>query len=60
MLAAQRDHYLPLKVIKDQLDAIDRGLEPGDPEARLPRSHGGRRRPVTARISRADHRRQSG
>ena len=28
VLAAQRDHYLPLKVIKDQLDALDRGLEP--------------------------------
>jgi DNA-binding transcriptional MerR regulator len=38
VLAAQRDHYLPLRVIKDQLDAIDRGLEPASPEARLPRS----------------------
>jgi DNA-binding transcriptional MerR regulator len=38
VLAAQRDHYLPLKIIKDQLDAIDRGLEPATPEARLPRS----------------------
>ncbi len=38
VLAAQRDHYLPLKVIKDQLEAIDRGLEPGTPEARLPSS----------------------
>ena len=38
VLAAQRDQYLPLKVIKDQLDAIDRGLEPASPEARLPRS----------------------
>ena len=28
VLAAQRDHYLPLRVIKDHLDAIDRGLEP--------------------------------
>jgi len=28
VLAAQRDHYLPLKVIKDHLDALDRGLEP--------------------------------
>ncbi|GAB3574762.1 MerR family transcriptional regulator [Amycolatopsis endophytica] len=26
VLAAQRDHYLPLKVIKEQLDAADRGL----------------------------------
>ena len=28
VLAAQRDQYLPLRVIKDHLDAIDRGLEP--------------------------------
>ena len=28
VLEAQRDHYLPLRVIKDQLDAIDRGLVP--------------------------------
>ncbi len=28
VLAAQRDHYLPLKVIRVHLDAIDRGLEP--------------------------------
>ena len=28
VLTAQRDQYLPLKVIKDNLDAIDRGLEP--------------------------------
>lgn len=38
VLGAQRDQYLPLRVIKDQLDAIDRGLEPGSPQARLPRS----------------------
>jgi DNA-binding transcriptional MerR regulator len=25
VLTAQRDHYLPLKVIKEQLDALDRG-----------------------------------
>ncbi len=36
VLAAQRDQYLPLKVIKDHLDAIDRGLEPARPEARMP------------------------
>jgi DNA-binding transcriptional MerR regulator len=31
VLTAQRDHYLPLRVIKDQLDALDRGepLPPG-------------------------------
>jgi hypothetical protein len=28
VLAAQRDQYLPLRVIKDQLEALDRGLEP--------------------------------
>jgi DNA-binding transcriptional MerR regulator len=28
VLSQQRDHYLPLKVIKDQLAAIDRGLVP--------------------------------
>lgn len=28
VLLAQRDQYLPLKVIKDNLDALDRGLEP--------------------------------
>lgn len=36
VLSAQRDQYLPLKVIKENLDAIDRGLEPAIPEARLP------------------------
>jgi DNA-binding transcriptional MerR regulator len=30
VLAAQRDRYLPLRVIKDHLEAIDRGLEPPD------------------------------
>ncbi len=28
VLSAQRDQYLPLRVIKEHLDAIDRGLEP--------------------------------
>lgn len=40
VLSAQRDHYLPLKVIREHLDAMDRGLEPsphaGEP-ARAPR-----------------------
>jgi DNA-binding transcriptional MerR regulator len=36
VLAQQRDHYLPLRVIKDQLDAIDRGLVPAGPGG-LPR-----------------------
>ncbi|WTW92816.1 MerR family transcriptional regulator [Streptomycetaceae bacterium NBC_01309] len=30
VLRVQRDQYLPLKVIKDHLDAIDRGLEPSE------------------------------
>lgn len=30
VLSAQRDQYLPLRVIKEHLDAIDRGLEPSD------------------------------
>lgn len=35
VLAAQRDHYLPLRVIKEQLDAVDRGLElPEHPDGR--------------------------
>ena len=28
VLTVQRDHYLPLRVIREHLDAIDRGLEP--------------------------------
>ncbi len=28
VLLAQRDQYLPLKIIKDNLDAMDRGLQP--------------------------------
>ncbi len=28
VLATQRDHYLPLRVIKEHLSALDRGLEP--------------------------------
>lgn len=28
VLSAQRDHYLPLRVIKENLDALDRGLTP--------------------------------
>ena len=32
----QRDHYLPLKVIGEHLDAIDRGLEPPPIEPVVP------------------------
>jgi DNA-binding transcriptional MerR regulator len=28
ILEVQRDHYLPLRVIKDRLEALDRGMEP--------------------------------
>ena len=28
VLAAQRDHYLPLRVIKEHLDALDSGIDP--------------------------------
>lgn len=37
VLSAQRDHYLPLRVIKDHLEALDRGLEPPAPGHALPR-----------------------
>ena len=37
VLGAQRDHYLPLRVIKDQLDALDRGERlPGDATVAAP------------------------
>ncbi len=36
ILRMQRDHYLPLKVIGEHLDAIDRGLEPPPIEAVVP------------------------
>ena len=36
VLRAQRDHYLPLRVIKEHLDAIDRGLEPPPIEPVVP------------------------
>jgi DNA-binding transcriptional MerR regulator len=39
VLSAQRDHYLPLRVIKAHLEALDRGLEPalpGDAGPRVP------------------------
>jgi DNA-binding transcriptional MerR regulator len=41
VLSAQRDHYLPLRVIKEHLDALDRGLEPpalGGGGPRVPRA----------------------
>lgn len=41
VLAAQRDQYLPLRVIKEHLEAIDRGLQPprgGGSGPRVPRA----------------------
>lgn len=38
VLSQQRDHYLPLRVIKEQLDAIDRGLVPPGTSADSPRT----------------------
>jgi DNA-binding transcriptional MerR regulator len=40
ILTAQRERYLPLKVIKTHLDAIERGLEPADGKEapRVPRA----------------------
>jgi DNA-binding transcriptional MerR regulator len=37
VLTQQRDHYLPLRVIKDQLQAIDRGLTPPGPVGASPK-----------------------
>lgn len=37
VLAAQRDHYLPLRVIREQLAAIDRGEPSGEVTALAPR-----------------------
>lgn len=36
VLGSQRDHYLPLRVIKENLDAMDRGLEPAGDRAQQP------------------------
>lgn len=36
ILRMQRDHYLPLKVIGEHLDAIDRGMEPPPIDAVVP------------------------
>lgn len=37
VLHAQRDRYLPLRVIREHLDALDRGLEPADGAGGAPR-----------------------
>jgi DNA-binding transcriptional MerR regulator len=38
ILAAQRDRYYPLKVIKEHLDALERGLEPPESAGEPPRA----------------------
>ena len=56
VLRMQRDHYLPLKVIGEHLDAIDRGLEPPplDPVGpTVPAGRAGRRRAAQRRVVRA-------
>jgi DNA-binding transcriptional MerR regulator len=37
ILRMQRDHYLPLKVIKEHIEAIDRGLKPENDEIEKPK-----------------------
>ena len=66
VLTAQREHYLPLRVIREHLDAISRGLEPPAPVGRpgLPRAvadrdgyptaEGMRPPPGEVRLSRAE------
>ncbi|MEU9416438.1 MerR family transcriptional regulator [Streptomyces sp. NPDC051000] len=66
ILRLQRDHYMPLKVIREQLDALDRGEQVRIPS---PTAHGdsidpaspaavygevGRERPGAARVGRAE------
>ncbi|MBT2396313.1 MerR family transcriptional regulator [Streptomyces sp. ISL-100] len=58
VLRMQRDHYLPLKVIREHLDALERGEQvrlpvaggPGEPHDNAP--GGGADRPTAARIGR--------
>ena len=39
VLTMQREHYLPLKVIAEHLDALDRGLTPPEPVSATPTSN---------------------
>lgn len=68
ILRLQRDHYLPLKVIREQLDALDRGEQIRIPAPTAPRDPGGgtvtgpaavygevgRERPAATRVGRAE------
>lgn len=38
VLTMQREHYLPLRVIAEHLDALDRGLTPPEPTSATPRT----------------------
>ncbi len=64
VLTAQRDHYLPLRVIKDCLEAIDQGLELSGPASTIPPPRALRVAGVVAepdtRLSRADLIEQTG
>ncbi|MEW9267357.1 MerR family transcriptional regulator [Kineococcus endophyticus] len=53
VLSAQRDHYLPLRVIREHLEAMDRGLQVPDPVDAAPRVPG-TEPPVTAGVERFD------
>ncbi|MHB6905908.1 transcriptional regulator FtsR [Streptomyces sp. DB-54] len=60
VLRMQRDHYLPLKVIREHLDALERGEQVQLPAPTPPRdlvegvSHFDEERPTAARIGRAE------
>ncbi|MFD9790187.1 MerR family transcriptional regulator [Streptomyces sp. NPDC059070] len=59
VLRMQRDHYLPLKVIREHLDALDRGEQPVLPAPGGPRDgvdgvEGDPDRPTAARVGRAE------
>ncbi|GHJ39016.1 MerR family transcriptional regulator [Streptomyces sp. TS71-3] len=47
VLRMQRDHYLPLKVIRGHLDALERGEDPASPEARQGDGAGAQAQPGT-------------
>jgi DNA-binding transcriptional MerR regulator len=58
ILTAQRDHYLPLRVIREHLAAIDRGEAPSGPRPSLvsvpPPADTGPEAPDESRLTRAD------
>ena len=60
VLAAQRDFYLPLKVIREHLEALDHGLEPPGLPTDRPRLPEPARARTELRLSRAELLRSSG